>query len=156
MVGVLACVGMLALVLPGASWPSDWAAPAVVIKRAVIIACSAVAGQAFVQALVPALRLRFSTGDPSLNEPRNRLPQQFIGPLESLLYPWVVFDVPGAAPTIIGAWLTAKTLGNWPGWQTGPSYDVHIGRRRLYGYLLANAFQIGWGVLAAAALHIAQ
>jgi hypothetical protein len=117
----------------------------------------AAAGQSFVGGLVQLLRVHFKADDdPVLNRPENKWPQRIIGLIESIAYPWLMFAAdPKAAVALVAAWLTAKSVGNWSGWQSVDP-DRHLGRRRLYVYLIANAFQLAWSAAIATALHLVR
>jgi hypothetical protein len=108
-----------------------------------------------VGAIVRDLRSRFQIAESALEEPKNQIAQRVLGTVESIAYPCLMIGS-GSAPTIIAAWLTAKALGSWSGWQTSNGEDPHRGRRRLYAYILANAFQVAWGGLIAALLRLSR
>ena len=153
--GVGICVAA-AIPLRHATWPPEWASEHTVFVRALTLLCGVIAGQMFVSTLVEFLRAFFAAEDAELIEARNRRPQLIIGTIEGVAYPWLMFDVDvKAALALIAAWLTAKSLGNWPGWQAEP-LDKHRGRRRLYVYLVANAFQLAWGAVIMVAMRLVK
>jgi hypothetical protein len=78
-----------------------------------------------------------------------------VGAVESLVYPWLFFALKGDAATAIGAWLALKTIGNWKGWDEAPG-DAHRGHRRLYAFMLANAFQVASGMAVGAAMNLVK
>lgn len=94
-----------------------------------------------------ALHKWFAVAPPLGSE--NEWPPRVVGAVEAVAYPFLFYyGVPDVA-TIVAAWIAAKSLGDWKGWQ-GDGHDQHSGRRRLYIFVTCNALQIGLGVLVAA------
>jgi hypothetical protein len=124
-------------------WPV--AHPATIALRGGVLLLGAAIGQCLASPLVEGLRTWFFARDDTLAELKNRRPPRLLGLAESVAYPWLFFDLePDAAGAVVAAWLVLKTVGNWKGWDDSEQSDKHRGRRRLYAFLLGNAFQLAW------------
>jgi hypothetical protein len=106
------------------------------------------AGAAFAQVFhhVTAARLNRWFAVDAISGRQNRAPQRIIGVVENLGYPCVLYGLGGdKGITLVSAWIGLKTIGDWRGWQEGYRHnvmDTHYGRRRLYLFMLRNAFQV--------------
>jgi hypothetical protein len=87
------------------------------------------------------------------DEPRNRRTTVITGVVENALFPWILFGVGPGGAAGIGGWIGFKMAGNWTSWQTSndphSTQDRHIGRRRMYVFLLCNAWQVLAAVIVA-------
>lgn len=90
---------------------------------------------------------------------KNALPQRYVGVVENVAYPLLLtLNDKEAAATAIAGWIGLKTLTGWNAWQSETNAagekDEHHGRRRLYTFMLMNAWQLAVGAYAASLLTL--
>jgi hypothetical protein len=135
------------------SWDSGWA----ILARVGLVLGGAVIAQLLAPLIVGGLRTFFDAKDSLLDLPKNKRPQRLLGVVENITYPWLLFALDKeAAVTAIGVWLAAKVVGSWTGWESDDKADPHKGRRVLYAFLLANAFQIACASAVATAMGLVK
>jgi hypothetical protein len=112
--------GLLALGARVASAEATSPLPAlVVVARLGIVVAAIPVAQWSVRHLRSFLVSYFALpDDPELAEAKNQRPQQVLGVVENLVFPWLIFSPGNAGVTAVGAWVGFKAWGNWTGWQT--------------------------------------
>jgi hypothetical protein len=153
-------LGLTAWALGARPWPPDWwqqVKGSLLLMRAAMVAMGVFVGQLVAPRVVRFFREWFEVESPELDEERNQLPQRALGVVENIAYPLLMLRPGGdAASAVIAAWLASKVIGNWKGWEESPRWDPHRGRRLLYVFLLANAFQLAWGAVIFGWLNVAR
>jgi hypothetical protein len=123
------------------------------ICRFAWVACGV--GVAQVGVPLAKTRLHRAFDIPTLPGAHNQRPQRIVGVFENIAYPCIFYGVANAeaATTLVVGWVGLKTLGDWEGWKApGPRWpgdipDVHLGRRRLYAFMLLNGLQVAIGAV---------